>query len=54
MEIRVEGGERVDGLVRLTNVVKEEGDWRPLCREVSSTIGKRHAEPVAEHFLENV
>ena len=61
MEVRAEVGERVGRLVRFTNVVKEDGDRRPLHREVTSTIGKgtahewhKIAERVAELFLEQV
>ena len=61
VEIRVEVDERVERLVRLTNVVREDGDSRPLNFEVLRTVekGTEHewhkiAERVAELFLEQV
>ena len=61
MEIRVEVDERVERLVRLTNVVREDGDSRPLNFEVLRTVekGTEHewhkiAGPVAQQVPEQV
>ena len=61
VEIRVEVDERFERLVRLTIVVREDGDRRPPNREVLRTVekGTEHewhkiAQLVAEQVLEQV
>ena len=61
VEIRVDVDERVERLVRLTNLVSEDGDSRPINFEVLRTVekGTEHewhkiAGPVAQQVPEQV